>query len=152
GPCVCCRQIRWWAHPDGVWMCGVCRPPLHLPPGAVKGLQLPPNEGPRLAEGLTDAERYGFGANQILYEDPPWRFQNWSMDERAVRGEKWMRRNGGSDYDVMDRADLLALPIDKLAAQDCVRFTWATFPKLKEAIEYVEAPRKPNGQSIFTYK
>lgn len=75
----------------------------------------------------------------IIYADPPWRFKNWSMAERAKRGEKWARRMGRSPYDVMDTDDICALPISDLASKDCVLFMWATYPKLREAFDVIDA-------------
>jgi len=75
----------------------------------------------------------------IIYADPPWRFKNWSMTELAKRGEKWARRNGRSPYDVMDNKDICNLPVNDLAEKDCILFMWATYPKLKEAFEVIEA-------------
>ena len=43
---------------------------------------------------------------KIIYADPPWRFQNWSMEELAKKGEKWARRMGRSPYDVMNNEDI----------------------------------------------
>lgn len=85
-------------------------------------------------EPKQNAQRYN-----CIYCDPPWRFQNWSMSELAIRGEKWARRNGRSPYPVLDHADICALPIKDLAAKDCVLMMWATYPKLNEAIEVIKA-------------
>lgn len=74
-----------------------------------------------------------------ILADPPWRFKNWSMAELAKRGEKWARRNGRSPYDVMDTADICALPIREIAAKDCVLFLWATYPKLEDALAVMRA-------------
>jgi site-specific DNA-methyltransferase (adenine-specific) len=71
----------------------------------------------------------------IILADPPWRFQNWSIGERAKRGEKWARRNGRSPYDVMATADIAALPVADIAARDSVLFLWATYPKLQDAMQ-----------------
>ena len=75
---------------------------------------------------------------QIIYADPPWRFKNWSMKELADRGEKWARKNGRSPYDVMDNEDIYKLPINEISDKNCILFLWATYPKLKEAIETIE--------------
>lgn len=75
----------------------------------------------------------------IIYADPPWRFRNWSMSELAKRGEQWARRNGRSPYDVMDLTDICALPVADLAARDCVLFLWATYPKLPDALQVINA-------------
>jgi site-specific DNA-methyltransferase (adenine-specific) len=75
----------------------------------------------------------------IIYADPPWRFQNWSIGELAKRGEKWARRNGRSPYGVMNDQDIFNLPIASIAARDCVLFLWATYPKLETALHTVAA-------------
>jgi len=98
--------------------------------GAVAALLPPP------AEQCSPLPKGPFGA---ILADPPWRFSNWSMSELATRGEKWARRNGRSPYNVMDNRDICALPVREMAAKDCVLFCWATYPKLKDALEVVEA-------------
>lgn len=101
-------------------------------------------------------ERYNFGKNKIIYEDPSWRYQNWSMESKAVQGEKWGRANGRSPYDCLDDSDLFSLPISKLADKDAVRLTWATFPKLETAINYIGAEKRINNKGkeipVWTYK
>lgn len=57
------------------------------------------------------------------------------MQQLVQRGEKWARRNGRSPYPVMKTEDIAALPVDALAAKDCVLFLWATYPKLPDALE-----------------
>ena len=46
-------------------------------------------------------DRIQAGKYNIIYADPPWRFKNWSMAERAKRGERWAawgnETPGGSD-------------------------------------------------------
>ncbi len=74
----------------------------------------------------------------IIYADPPWRFRNWSIGERAKRGEKWARRMGRSPYDVMNTEDIAAMPVGDLAAKDCVLFLWATHPKLRDAFQVMD--------------
>jgi len=86
-----------------------------------------------------------YGPYEIIYSDCPWRFQNWSSSELAVRGEKWGRANGRSPYDVLNTSRLCEIPVLDLAAKNCVLFTWATFPKLKDAMQVIEAWE-------FTYK
>jgi site-specific DNA-methyltransferase (adenine-specific) len=75
----------------------------------------------------------------IILADPPWRFKNWSSDEFAKRGEKWARRNGRSPYDVMDTEAIAALPVADIAAKNAILMIWATYPKLVDAIEVVNA-------------
>lgn len=75
----------------------------------------------------------------IIYADPPWRFQNWSIGELAKRGEKWARRNGRSPYNVMDTAAICDLPVQAIANNDCVLFLWATHPKIEDALAVIKA-------------
>ncbi len=74
----------------------------------------------------------------VILADPPWRFQNWSMSERAERGEKWARRNGRSPYDAMDTEAIAALPVREIAARDSVLILWATWPKLRDAFAVMD--------------
>lgn len=78
--------------------------------------------------------RYG-----TILADPPWRFKNFSMKEKAVRGEKWARRNGRSPYDTMDTEAIESLPVRALAAQDCTLLLWATNPKMEDAFRVLRA-------------
>jgi N6-adenosine-specific RNA methylase IME4 len=66
-----------------------------------------------------------------IYADPPWHFRNWSA--------KGTGRNAVSHYDCMSFADLAALPVAGLAADDCVLFLWATDPLLPRALELIHA-------------
>lgn len=75
----------------------------------------------------------------IIYADPAWRYKNWSMKELAERGEKWARANGRSPYDVMDTKAIAALPVKDISAKDCVLFLWATYCKLPECLQVMEA-------------
>lgn len=61
------------------------------------------------------------------------------MGELAKRGEKWARKNGRPDYDVMNTSDICDLPVQNLAAKDCVLFLWATYPKLEDALVVMKA-------------
>lgn len=70
--------------------------------------------------------RYG-----VIYADPPWSFRNWSA--------KGTGRNAVSHYDCLDFDALAALPVSKLAAEDCALFLWATDPLLPRALELIQA-------------
>lgn len=65
----------------------------------------------------------------IIYADPP-----WSYDDKCLH-------RGGAErhYRTMDLKDICALPINDLAASDCLLFMWATFPKLWEAKDVFSA-------------
>ena len=42
-------------------------------------------------------------------------------------------------YPTMTHADICSLPVQDIAASNCVLFIWVTFPKLKEGLEVIEA-------------
>ena len=65
---------------------------------------------------------------QIIYADPPWKY-----DRNTVQGA------AEKHYPTMDMAELCALPVKEITDKDCTLFLWATFPKLTEALQLVEA-------------
>lgn len=77
---------------------------------------------------MSFSKRRKYGA---IYADPPWSFRNWSA--------KGTGRNAVSHYDCMDINTLKRLPIQDIAAEDCVLFLWATDPLLPRAFELIEA-------------
>lgn len=90
--------------------------------------------------------------NEIILRDCPWRFANWSIGELAKRGEKWGRAKGRSPYDVITSADLAELPMERIAAKDCVLLDWVTFPKLQEAIAVTTHRKDARDNPFWTYK
>ena len=60
--------------------------------------------------------------------DPPWAFRVWSKDTGQGRSAE-------SHYPTLDLEEMKKLPMDKLFADDCAVFMWATFPTLPEALE-----------------
>ena len=70
----------------------------------------------------------------IIYADPPWSYQ-----------DKGCSGNAAQHYPVMKDREICNLPIEGLADENCVLFMWATYPKLKEALEVM-------GAWGFTYK
>jgi N6-adenosine-specific RNA methylase IME4 len=69
--------------------------------------------------------------------DPPWTFESWS--------EKGEGRSARQHYSTMSRRALARLPVDELAAPNCVLFMWSTWPHLKTALWLI-------GAWEFTYK
>lgn len=80
---------------------------------------------PEAAKGgrAIEARKYG-----IIYADPPWRYERKSVSGAAER-----------HYSTMTVEDICALPVEALAADDCVLFLWATFPQLPEALRVIKA-------------
>jgi N6-adenosine-specific RNA methylase IME4 len=74
----------------------------------------------------------------VIYADPPWRFEPYSL----VTG---MDRAAEYHYPTSSLAEIKALDVNSIAAADCVLFLWATAPMLPQAIEVLEA-------WSFTYK
>jgi N6-adenosine-specific RNA methylase IME4 len=77
--------------------------------------------------GLTPG-RYG-----AILADPPWHFQAWASPPYG-KG-----RAAESHYDTMQEAELNALPVADLAAENCVLFVWACWPMIKQAFRTIEA-------------
>ncbi|MBR9837053.1 MAG: DNA methyltransferase [Rhodobacteraceae bacterium] len=60
--------------------------------------------------------------------DPPWRF--------STRSSKGVTRKGaGGQYRTMSLADIIAMPVADIAAEDCLLWLWATNPMLPQAFE-----------------
>ena len=66
----------------------------------------------------------------IIYADPPWAYDNPKDNDPKM---------GGITYDTMDVEALKQFPVAPLADKDCMLFMWATMPKLREALEVIEA-------------
>lgn len=72
---------------------------------------------------------------QVIYADPPWSYYNDSTvnpDCTTVRG---MRR---PPYPVMASAEIMALPIKELAADDCLLFIWTTDYHLEKCLQVID--------------
>lgn len=65
----------------------------------------------------------------VIYWDPPWEFENYS--------EKGEDRNPNRWYDTMSLEELKLLPVGDLAGEDTMLATWATFPRLLDALELI---------------
>lgn len=70
----------------------------------------------------------------VIYCDPPWAYNNRCHHSKTKFG-------GGvhSHYPVMKTADIAALPVAEMAAENCALLMWATFPRLPEALEVMKA-------------
>jgi N6-adenosine-specific RNA methylase IME4 len=66
-----------------------------------------------------------------IYADPPWEFKVYSG--------KGKQRSAERHYDTMSLDDIKALPIEKLAAEDCALFLWMVWPELPGALEVIKA-------------
>lgn len=68
-------------------------------------------------------QKYG-----IVYADPPWRYQQKRLQGAAEH-----------HYSTMSIDEICGLPVEGIAAKDCVLFLWATFPQLPEALRVIKA-------------
>ena len=70
------------------------------------------------------------GRYSVLLADPPWRYEAGPTPPGdAVENH----------YPTMPTADICALPVPALAAEDAALFLWATSPKLAEAVDVLRA-------------
>lgn len=70
----------------------------------------------------------GFG---LIMADPPWSYRMYSSRGYAKSPE--------AHYQTMSLAQIKALPVEILAATDCVLWLWAVGPQLPEALEVITA-------------
>lgn len=68
------------------------------------------------------------GKYDVIYADPPWRYENSGFDQSAEQ-----------HYPTMPLDEIKSLPIADLVANPCVLFLWATSPLLPEALEVMDA-------------
>ena len=68
----------------------------------------------------------------IIYCDPPWSFNN-----KKTGGS--MKSGSATQYDVMSLNDIKSLPIESIAADDCVLFMWWVGSQPQEALDVVRA-------------
>ena len=69
-------------------------------------------------------------ANEVIYADPPWTYR-----DHATAGG----RGVAYKYPVLTDADVRALPVPKIAADNAVLLLWVTWPKLAEVLPVIDA-------------
>src|SRR5262245_33281552 len=72
-----------------------------------------------------------------ILADPPWHFQVWAGRRRDGAGN--MSSAKAPDYDAMTDADIAALPVSDLAANNCVLFLWTCWPVLQRSFDIIDA-------------
>lgn len=73
-----------------------------------------------------------FGGYQFIMADPPWHFQLRDEDTGAEKSAQ-------AQYDCMSLEDINSMPVEKLAAPDCLLWLWCTHPMLPEALMTVRS-------------
>jgi len=71
------------------------------------------------------------GEFDVIYADPPWRFETWS--------EKGKGRSAEQHYSTMSLEDIKKLPVTKLAQKNCMLFLWAISPMLPQALDVMKS-------------
>ena len=66
----------------------------------------------------------------IIYADPP-----WSYNDKCSSG----KRGAYYKYSLMSDNEIYNLPVNDIAADDCILFMWATMPKLQEALNTISS-------------
>ena len=64
----------------------------------------------------------------ILYADPPWKYERNKVQGAAER-----------HYSTMSIEQLCALDVEKITDENCALFLWSTFPFLPEALRLIKA-------------
>lgn len=63
------------------------------------------------------------GGFRVILADPPWEFRTYS--------ERGAEKSPAAHYNTMSDGAISLLPVNALAASDCVLFLWVTWPKMK---------------------
>lgn len=75
------------------------------------------------------------GRHGVILADPPWKFITRGM-------ARCTGKNGGGDrsapYPTMGTPEIAAMPVEQLAAENCVLFLWGCWPHLKDAFAVIE--------------
>lgn len=79
----------------------------------------------------------------VIYADPPWEFKVYSG--------KGKMRSAERHFDTMTLADIAALPVEALAADNCALFLWAVMPELPGALELIKAWGFTYKTAAFTW-
>ena len=68
---------------------------------------------------------------QIIYADPPWYYKNYANQTAS----RWV----GNQYFLMSEQDICNLPINNIAADNCILFLWITAPQFETAFKVINA-------------
>lgn len=90
------------------------------------------------------------GGFDLIKADPPWRW--------TARSAKGLKKSPERHYRTMSIAEIAALPVGMLAADDCILFLWCTWPVLLGSAEPFEfdgglqvPPEPPHGAAEATH-
>lgn len=80
-------------------------------------------------------EKYLTNEYNVIYIDPPWSYYNDMSVDYGVTTVRGVRR---PPYSVLSTDDIKALPINKVAADDCFMFIWTTDYHLYKCLQIIE--------------
>lgn len=95
-----------------------------------------------LLTSLTD--KRPSGGFRVIYADPAWNFDNYS--------ENGELKNANQHYACMSIEDIKSLPVEAVAARDCLLFIWVTDPFLKESFDVIDSWGFTYKTVAFTWK
>lgn len=72
----------------------------------------------------------------IIYADPPWSYYNDSNAKPDCTTDVGFKR---PPYSVMSTRDIMSLPVNKIAADNCVLFIWSTDYHLEKCMHVINA-------------
>lgn len=67
----------------------------------------------------------------VILADPPWRFRTWN--------ETNQEKSASKHYDLMELADIKAMPVANLASPNCLLAMWAVQAMLDQALDVLTA-------------
>lgn len=71
------------------------------------------------------------GKYNVIYADPPWKYQTYSP--------KGMGKSAENHYPTLTLEEICSMRVNDIAADDCVLFLWATMPCLVQAFDVIRA-------------
>lgn len=92
-------------------------------------------------QSLDELPKHHFGA---ILADPPWHFNVWygggmRHDKRSMKpGTYYNSRSATRHYETMTDEEITSIPINDLAAENCVLFLWTCWPMLQRSLKILE--------------
>ena len=78
---------------------------------------------------------------QIIYADPPWKYDDKSLNRGGA--ERHYQTTSNDKLEMMD--------VGSICDDDCILFMWATFPKMQEALDLINAWGFTYKTNAFTW-
>lgn len=75
----------------------------------------------------------------VLYCDPPWAYRQKQINFQSYDKGKKYHNSVNDHYPTMSNQEIKDLPVQRLCAEDCLLYMWATAPNLDIAIETMKA-------------